>query len=116
MSDHINLSEAWLGHLGIIARAIERASSMTGSLSPHMAEKVVFTELKATIATYKFGTVNLGRREMRLKILSSKEDLVGRADAAMVRLGAICMFVLDVVSAKDVVSEAHCQCGHYGLT
>lgn len=111
MCDHVGFSEAGLGYLRLVARAIERASPMTRPLPPQVAEKVVFTGTKTTIATYEFGTVRFGRREMRLEVLSSNEDLFGRTDSAMVRLGATCMFVLDVVSANDVVSDAHDQRG-----
>lgn len=62
-----------------------------------MAEKVVFAELEATIATYKFGTMHFGRCEVCLEILPSSEDLVGRTDAAIVRLGTTSVFILDVV-------------------
>lgn len=70
---------------------------MTRPLSPHVAEKVVFAELEATIATYKFGTMHFGGCEVCLEILPSSEDLVGRTDAAMVRFGTTCVFILDVV-------------------
>jgi hypothetical protein len=66
---------------------------------------VVFTGLKATIATYKLGAVRLSSCEMRLKVLSSAEDLVGRADAAMVRPRAMCMFVFDVINKLVRVVE-----------
>lgn len=76
MCDHVDFSEAWLGYLSLVAWAIERASSMARPLSPHMSKKVVFTKLRATIARYEFGAVRFGRCEMRLKVLSSSEDLV----------------------------------------
>lgn len=79
---------------------------MTRPLSPHVAEKVVFAGLEATIATYKFGTMHFGRCEMCLEVLPSGEDLVGRTDAAMVRLGTTCVFILDVVYELVCVIEA----------
>lgn len=70
---------------------------MAGPLSPHVAEKVVFAGLKATMATYEFGPMHFRSCEMSLKILPSSEDLVGRADATMVRLGITSVSFLYVV-------------------
>lgn len=94
MCDHVDFTQAGLGYLKLVARAIKRVSPMARPLSPQVAEKVIFTGTKATIATYELGTVRFGRREMRLKVLSSNEDLIRGADAAIVWLGVSCVFAL----------------------